>query len=185
MHNADLEEIVLTREPRFSGKIINVEHWQVRLPNGQTALREVVVHPGAAAVVPVDDAGMVTLVRQHRVVMGQMTLEIPAGKLDHIGEDPFACAQRELSEETGYTAKTWQHLMTIETTPGFCTERVALYMATGLSAGAAHLDADEFLHVERMPLDEAVAMVMRGQFPDGKTALGLLMAQRALKEQRA
>ncbi|MDR3051090.1 MAG: NUDIX hydrolase [Oscillospiraceae bacterium] len=180
MDTENLREEVLSRQLRFHGAIIDVAHWQVRLPDGSAALREVVLHPGAAAVVPVDAAGMVTLVRQHRVVLDEVTLEIPAGKLDAPGEDPLACARRELSEETGLTAAHWRHLMTITTTPGFCTERVALYLATGLQAGAAHLDEGEFLRVERMPLDEAVALVMAGRVPDGKTALGLLMASRIL-----
>ncbi len=180
MHEEAIREEVLSEETRFDGVLIRVEHWRVRLPNGKTALREVVRHPGAAAVVPVDAQGIVTLVRQHRPAIGAMTLEIPAGKLDHLGEDPFACAQRELREETGFSAEHWRHLTTVETTPGYCDERIALYLATGLTSGAMQLDADEFLRVERMPLAEAVARVMRGELADAKTALGLLMADRVL-----
>jgi ADP-ribose pyrophosphatase len=175
-----LREEILRKETHFEGRLIRVECWQVRLPDGQTALREIVVHPGAAAVVPVDAQGIVTLVRQHRPAAGALMLEIPAGKLDDPQEDPLACAQRELREETGLAASAWRHLMTVETTPGYCTERIALYLATGLSQGEAHLDDTEFLRVERMPLEEAVARVTRGELNDCKTALGLLMAHRLL-----
>ena len=95
-----LRETFLSGEEVFHGKLINVEHWQVRLPDGQTALREVVKHRGAAAVVPIDDDGNVTLVRQHRVAVGRFTWEIPAGKLDAAQENPLAAARRELEEET-------------------------------------------------------------------------------------
>lgn len=174
--DADIREVPLRDEPVFHGALIDVTHMTVRLPNGREALREVVRHKGAAAVVPVDADGTVTLVRQHRVVVDTVTLEIPAGKLDHAQEDPLACAHRELEEETGLRAESMELLCPMITTPGFCTERVSLYLATGLSPHEAHLDPDEFLRVVRMPLAEAVARVMRGELNDGKTALGLLMA---------
>ena len=103
------KETVERCETVFRGKIMTVETWQVRLPDGRPAEREIVLHKGAAAVVPVDMQGYVTLVRQHRVAIDEMLLEIPAGKLDFEGEDPFACAQRELEEETAGAAK-WQKL---------------------------------------------------------------------------
>ncbi len=177
MDDKQLTEEYLSGDVVFPGKIIRVEHWQVRLPNGETALREVACHPGAAAVVALDEEQNVILVRQHRIAVGRLTLEIPAGKLDHPGEDPFLCAQRELSEETGLTADRWQKLTVLETTPGFCNERIHLYLATGLHAGETHPDEDEFVSTIRMPLTEAVQNVMNGTFRDGKTALSLLMAQ--------
>ena len=171
-----IREIPLSDELVFHGALIDVTHMQVRLPNGRQALREVVRHKGAAAVVPVDAEGFVTLVRQHRVVVDQITLEIPAGKLDHVGEDPLACAHRELEEETGLRAQHMALLSPMITTPGYCTEKISLYLATGLTRHDAHLDEDEFLHVVRMPLAEAVTRVMSGELCDGKTAMGLLMA---------
>ena len=105
MNRNELEEVFLSSQEVFHGKLINVEHWQVRLPNGQTALREVVKHRGAAAIGPVDDQGNVTLVCQHRVAVGRFTWEIPAGKLDCAGEDMLAAAKRELEEETGLHAQ--------------------------------------------------------------------------------
>ena len=178
MDDKALREEVLSRETVYPGVIVRLEHWQVRLPNGETALREVACHPGAAAVVALDREGQVILVRQHRVAVDRVTLEIPAGKLDTPTEDPFQCAQRERSEETGLTAEHWQKLTCLETTPGFCNERIHLYLATGLAQGDRHPDADEFVDVVRMPLAQAVEQVMNGTFRDGKTALGLLMAAR-------
>ena len=128
-----LREKFLSSEAIYPGKIIRVEKWQVELPNGETAMREIVRHNGASAIVPVDDQGMVTLVRQHRVAIGQCTWEIPAGKLDSPSEDPFAAAKRELEEETGLQAAEWRKLTSIYTTPGFCNEQIAIYLATGLS----------------------------------------------------
>lgn len=176
-----LRETPLSSERVFTGKIINVSHMQVSLPDGRTALREAVEHPGAAAIVPVDDNGIVTLVTQHRVVVDEMMLEIPAGKLDYKGEDPLHCAVRELEEETGLHASSMELLTSVITTPGFCTERIALYLATGLSRTGAHLDRDEFLSVVTMPLCQAVSLVMSGEIHDCKTALGLLMAARRLR----
>ena len=175
-----VRETPVSRERIFDGKVIDVEKWTVRLPDGALAPREIVLHRGAAAVVAVDDAGFVTLVRQHRVAVGEVTLEIPAGKLDAPGEDPLVCAKRELEEETGLRAQRWQPLTVLLTTPGFSSERIALYLATGLSAAKAHPDEDEFLDVVRMPLGEAIDRVMRGELCDGKSAVGLLMAGRLL-----
>ena len=176
MCDAQLTEKLLSKQVVFPGKIIRLEHWQVELPNGEQALREVACHPGASAIVALDEEDRVILVRQHRIAVGRLTLEIPAGKLDGPDEDPFLCAQRELSEETGLSAENWRKLTVLETTPGFCNERIHLYLATGLSQHASHPDADEFVAVTRMPLRDAVARVMDGTFRDGKTALGIMMA---------
>ena len=121
MDDKQLTEEYLDGKVVFPGKIIRVEHWHVRLPNGETALREVACHPGAAGIIALDDDGNVILVRQHRIAVGRLTLEIPAGKLDGVDEDPFVCAQRELSEETGLTADHWRKLTVLETTPASAT----------------------------------------------------------------
>ena len=178
----DLREIPVpgSQQTLFHGALIDVSHMQVTLPNGETALREIVHHKGAAAVVPVDSQENVYLVRQHRVAVDLMTLEIPAGKLDTADEDPLHCAVRELREETGLKAEHMEKLSHIVTTPGFCTEKIGLYLATGLSQHEDHPDEDEFLRVTRIPLKEAVQRVMSGEFQDAKTALGLLMAWQKL-----
>ncbi len=178
-----LREIYQDGETIYDGKIIRVEKWRVSLPDGREAAREVVIHKGAAAIVPVDSQGMVTLVRQHRVALDTFTWEIPAGKLDSVSEDPLDCAKRELEEETGLRAANWRRLSHVITTPGFCTEQISIYLATELSQHEAHADQDEFLRLQKMPLDEAVNRVMAGEFRDAKTCLGLLMAARVLADQ--
>jgi ADP-ribose pyrophosphatase len=175
-NDGDLRETPLTDELVYHGMLIDVSHMRVRLPNGNLAWREVVRHKGAAAVVPVDADGTVTLVRQHRVAVDTVTLEIPAGKLERADEDPLTCAHRELAEETGLNARRMELLCPMITTPGFCTEKVSIYLATGLSRHDAPPDEDEFLRVVRMPLDEAVKRVADGELCDGKTALGLMLA---------
>lgn len=180
MNDADLRETYLSGEKIFDGKVVHLERWQVSLPNGGTAVREVVKHVGAAAIVPVDENGYVTLVRQHRVAIDKMTWEIPAGKLDSWDEDPFCAAQRELEEETGLRAEHWTKLSHVVTTPGFCTERIALYLATGLTQHEMHTDDDEFLMLKKISLKEAVELVMSGELFDQKTALGILMADKIL-----
>lgn len=185
MEHPDLREVPLSSETIYEGKILRVQRWQVVCPNGRKALREVVLHNGAAAIVPVFDDGTTLLVRQHRVAVDRMTLEIPAGKLEGPDEDPQDCAVRELREETGLRAARMRHMTTILTTPGFCTERIAIYLAQGLTQGDASPDEDECLNLVRLPLDEAAAMALRGELTDSKTVCGLLMAQALLRGERA
>ncbi|MEA5013810.1 MAG: NUDIX hydrolase [Candidatus Limiplasma sp.] len=175
-----LREIPIRDEQVFHGVLIDVTHMQVTLPNGGTSLREIVRHPGGAAVVPLDGEGNVTLVRQHRVALDLMTLEIPAGKLNGSQEDPLLAAARELEEETGLRAGRMEWLTTMLPTPGYCTEKLHLYLATGLTPCRPHLDADEFLDVVKIPFAQALEMVDRGELADGKTALALLLAQRRM-----
>ena len=185
MDENSIREIPFSSETIYDGKILHVERWQVTCPNGKAATREIVVHKGAAAVVPVFEDGTTLLVRQHRVAVDRVTLEIPAGKLDRADEDPLDCAVRELEEETGLQAEAMTLLTSVLTTPGFCTEKIGIYLAQGLSQGRTHPDEDEFLDLVRMPLDEAVELVMRGDIRDGKTICGLLMAREVLLRQRA
>lgn len=178
--NANILEKTVDSRPVFSGLILNIEHLTNELPNGKRAPREVARHIGASAVIPVDGEGNVWLVRQFRAPFDQVLLEIPAGKLDSKDEDRLLAAKRELREETGLTAESWVHLMDLYTTPGFTDEKISLYLARELSAGESHPDEDEFLNVVRMPFSELVAMVCRGEVPDGKTALATLLADKIL-----
>ena len=185
MNDQTLREIPFARETLYDGAILRLEKWQVTCPGGRTAQREIVVHKGAAAIVPVFEDGTTLLVRQHRVSVDRVTLEIPAGKLDSASENPLDCAVRELAEETGLRAGRMTLLTSILTTPGFCTEQIAIYLAEGLTQGETHPDEDEFLGLVRMPLAEAVGLVMRGEIRDSKSICGLLMASAALGGQRA
>ena len=171
-----LQEKTTGSEKTYQGKVFYVTRDTAELEDGKEVQRDVVHHSGGVCVVPLTEKGTVLMVKQFRYPMQQVTLEIPAGKLDSPTEDPFVCAQRELSEETGLTAEHWQKLTCLETTPGFCNERIHLYLATGLHQGNSHPDEDEFVDVVRMPLAQAVEQVMNGTFRDGKTALALLMA---------
>ena len=180
-----IEERVTQKQRKFDGVVIDVEHWQVQLPDGNEALREVVLHKGAAAVIPVDDQGRVAMVRQYRTPIERVTLEIPAGKLDFVGEDPFVCAQRELREETGLHADKWRKLVALRTTPGFCNETIHMYMAQGLSQGSQDLDEDEFLHGEWMPIGDVVQMILEGKIEDSKTIAAVMMAWEILRREQA
>ena len=131
MDYSELREIPFEKETIYEGAILHVEKWQVTCPNGHAAPREIVVHNGAAAVVPVYEDGTTLLVRQHRVSVDRVTLEIPAGKLDSANEDPLECAIRELREETGLKAEKMTLLTSVLTTPGFCTEKIGIYLAQG------------------------------------------------------
>ena len=171
-----LKEETVREHGVYRGRVFDVSERIVRLPNGREAKRELVYHKGASAVVPVDGDGMVTLVRQYRTAHDAEMLEIPAGKFDSTGEDPLVCAHRELLEETGLKAERMELLTRLVPTPGYCTEVVNVYLATGLSQHRADPDEDEFLAVERMPLKDAAELVMRGELCDAKSAVGLLMA---------
>lgn len=176
MNDSNIMEKVIERKPVFDGIIIHVEHWQSELPNGKVAPREIAVHVGASAVVPVDADGNVYMVRQYRCPLEKVLLEIPAGKLDHKGEDRLLAAKRELAEETGFTAGKWTHLVDLATTPGFCSEVISLYLAQDLTAGEVHPDEDEFLNVVKMPIADVKSMIMRGEIADSKTVAAVLMA---------
>ncbi len=184
MRDEELIERFVSEETLFDGKVVHLRRMTVTLPNGREALREVVRHIGASAVVPLDDAGNVIMVRQFRVPFSRVLLEIPAGKLDSRDEDRLLAAQRELEEETGYTAKTWVKLTDMVSSPGFCDECISIYLATGLTRGADHRDEDEFLNTVAIPFSEALSMAGSGEITDSKTLCGLLLAARYLEKQR-
>ncbi len=159
----------------FRGRVVRLRADRVRLPNGHETVLEIVEHPGAAAVVPVDGDGRVYLVRQYRYAAGGYLLEVPAGKLDG-REPPEACARRELEEEVGLTARQWQALGWIWTTPGFTDERIWLYLARELTPVGQKLSRHEVLSVERMPLAEAARLARAGEIADAKSVCALLRA---------
>jgi ADP-ribose pyrophosphatase len=156
----------------FTGKVLTINIDTVTLPNGFTVDLEIVRHPGAAAVVPLKDNGMVVLIKQFRHAAGGFIYEIPAGKL-HPGEDPLHCAARELEEEIGYVAGRLELLTSILTAPGFTDEVIHIYKATGMTAGRQQLDRDEVLEVLEISLEEAIKMIKAGTIRDAKTIVGL------------
>jgi ADP-ribose diphosphatase len=169
------------RREIYRGRIVDLGVEPVTLPNGAHVELEVVRHPGAAAVVAVDDAGCVVLIRQFRHVAGGYIWEVPAGILDHPGETPEECAGRELLEETGLHGGRLTRLATVLTTPGFTDERIHLVLAQDLREEQAAPAHDEVIaEVVRMPLREALAMVRRGDIVDSKTICGLYLAATAL-----
>ena len=178
----ELWEKKLRQVNSYSGIIVDVTLDQAELSDGSRAFREVVHHPGGVTILPLDEEGYVYCVRQYRYPYGEVLLELPAGKLEK-GEDPFACAKRELSEETGFTADDWQSLGCMYCSPGYCSETLHLYLARSLHAGKAHLDEGEFLAVERIPLTELLEKVMANDIRDGKTAMAVLKAARLLQEE--
>jgi ADP-ribose pyrophosphatase len=172
----------ISGERMYSGFIVNVRKDIAEVQSGHHVVREVVEHPGGVAIVPVDADRNVLLVRQFRYPFGGELLEIPAGKLEP-GEKPEACARRELSEETGCRAGQLIELGAMYPSPGFCEEVLYVYLATDLTFGEMHLDEDEFLSVERHPLDEICGEIMKNRVPDGKTVFGVLKAKLLLDGQ--
>jgi len=162
------------------GRVIEVSTERLRYANGREYDLDFVRHPGAAAVVAVDGAQRVCLVRQYRHGVLDFLWEIPAGKLDS-GEAPEICAVRELAEETGVAAKRWTPLGIYVPAPGVFNELIHLYLARDLVIGSPTPDADEELELQWLPLQEAIGLVLRGEWNDGKTALGLLRAQYQLQ----
>jgi ADP-ribose pyrophosphatase len=164
----------------YTGKIINLDVDTVEFPDGSVGELEMVRHPGASAIVPFlsDPYGpdpQLLLIKQYRYAAEGYMYEIPAGRLN-AGEDPRACAIRELREETGCSALNIQHMYTMYTTPGFTDERIHIFMATDLTFGDTAHEADEFLSLETVPMRRALEMIRSGELNDGKTAAGILFA---------
>jgi ADP-ribose pyrophosphatase len=170
----NFKEKQLSSEYKFKGRIINLRQDTVLLPNGNTATREVVEHPGGVCVAALTDNDELLFVRQWRYPYGEETLEIPAGKRDKKDEDPLECGKRELHEETGSTAQNYIDLQPLYPTPGYINEVIYCYLATGLTFGKQTPDEDEFLDVLRIPLEKAVEMVLSGEIKDAKTQIAVL-----------
>jgi len=170
----------VSTERVYTGRIISLDRDTVRFPDGSVGQLEMIRHPGASAIVPFvsdpdGDDPQILLICQYRYAADGFLYEIPAGRLDS-GEDPHACAARELREETGCTARQIDFLFTMFTTPGFTDEKIHLFMAVGLERGQTAHEADEFMTVETVTLSRALEMVRSGQIKDAKTALGILFA---------
>jgi ADP-ribose pyrophosphatase len=167
-----LHEKTISSQTIYEGKIIKVKLDEVQLPDGKTAKREIVNHPGAVAVLALTDDGKMVAVRQFRKPLERTIVELPAGKLEP-GEDPLECAKRELEEETGYQASQFTHLSSFYTSPGFADELLHVYVATGLTPGPARPDEDEYVEVLLLTLEEAHELHRQGEIRDAKTVLAL------------
>ena len=178
--NRTLKEKQLRSQTVFDGIVLHVKRDEVSLPNGSSAVREVIRHIGAVCVIPVTENNEVIVERQYRYPIDRVITEIPAGKLDSREEDRLSAIRRELLEETGYTADEWISLGDFHPAPAYSDEYISMYMARGLHPGQRHLDEDEFLDVMTVPLAELVEDVMAGRISDAKTQTAVLKAARLL-----
>ncbi|MGH8671961.1 MAG: NUDIX domain-containing protein [Burkholderiales bacterium] len=173
----DLTEHPVSSKTVYKGRLLHVKEDQVRLPNGHIATREYIDHPGAVIIIAVLDNGDILMERQFRYPLGKIFYELPAGKIDE-AEDTLTCAQRELLEETGYTAKDWQYVTSLHPAIGYSSETMVLYLARGLSYAGQQLDKDEFLEVLPMPLNQALEKVRCGEITEVKAMIGLFWAEK-------
>lgn len=172
----DLVEQTLSSEKIFDGRILHVRLDTVRLPNGESAAREVVDHPGGVCVLALDEENRALLVSQFRYPYKKVLRELPAGKLEY-GENPEEAAIRELKEETGAVAGEFRSLGELYPSPGYCGEIIRMYLARELTFGQAHLDKDEFLNLERVPFGRLVEQALSGEIKDAKTIAAVLKAK--------
>jgi len=175
--DAHLVETRIASEDVFEGKLLHVKRDTVRLPDGKTATREYIDHPGAVMIIPRLADGKLLLERQFRYPLARIFIEFPAGKIDP-GEDSATTAARELLEETGYTAEHWAHIGTLHPLITYSTERIEIYTADALTFVGAKLDAGEFVEIITATLEEALTWIDRGELTDVKTMLGLLLLAR-------
>jgi ADP-ribose pyrophosphatase len=178
-HDGDkhpFHEETISTKPVFQGRMISLQVDTVRLPDGGTATREIVKHPGAVAVLALTEEGKMLVVEQFRKPLERMQVEIPAGKLEP-GEDPLDAAGRELEEETGYRAVNLRHLHSFASSPGFAEEVVHLYYADELRKGEVHLDDEEFLTCEAITLEQAWQYIRESRICDAKTLLAVYIWQ--------
>ncbi len=184
MEEQKLREIQIDSEEIFNGLIMDVKRDRVRLPNGHQSVRELLRHVGAVCVVPVTDDGCVVVERQYRYPIDQVITEIPAGKLDSPDEDRLSAAQRELREETGFTADRWTDMGLYYPAAAYSDEKITMYLAQGLHKGEQHLDEGEFLNVQTVPIDELVEDILSGRITDGKTQAAVLKAYMLIDRQQ-
>ena len=168
-------EIRISSKPIYNGHILKLRVDEVKLDNGKTANREIVEHRGATAMVPLLEDGRVILIRQYRYAASTELLEIPAGTLEP-NEEPENCARRELEEETGYKCREMKKMLEIFLAPGYSTEKIHIYLATGLSETKTRLEEDERIDVEKVPLSIVLELVKKGSIRDAKTIAGLYLA---------
>lgn len=180
--NPHLAEIQVDKKLAYQGSFLTVEKDMVCLPDGKHVSREYIRHPGAVVILPLFNDGTVLMERQFRYPLNQVFLEFPAGKIDP-DEDPLVCAQRELSEETGYTATDWRYLCTIHNAIAYSDEHLDIYLARGLIAGEAKLDEEEFLETFVAPVSDLMNWVKSGKITDVKTVIGAFWLEKIINNQ--
>lgn len=173
-------EKTMKSEKIYEGKMLNLRIDTVELPDKKYSKREIVEHPGAVCIVPINTNNEIYLVKQYRKAIDKVIYEIPAGKIE-IGEEPKDCAIRELKEETGLRADNYEYIAEFYTSPGFCNEKMYLFIATNLEEGEATPDTDEYIDVEKYPIEKLVHMIEIGEISDSKTIIGIQMAEREIK----
>ena len=169
------EEVTIKTDPIYEGRVISLQVDEVRLPNGETAVREIVKHPGAVALIALYEGKMI-VVEQYRKPLEKSQVEIPAGKLEP-GEEPLEAAKRELVEETGFSCESLKHVCSFYTSPGFANEQLHLYFAQQLTPGKDNPDEDEFLDCFAITLDEAKELIAEGRISDAKTITAVYVWQ--------
>ncbi len=182
--NPHLAEVKIASKRAYDGSFLHVEKDTVRLPDGQQVTREYIKHPGAVVILPLFEDGSVLLERQFRYPLDRVFLEFPAGKID-AGEDHLECAKRELKEETGYTASDWSFVCTIHNAIAYSDEHLDIYLAKGLQAGEAKLDAEEFLETFKAPLSQVLDWIREGQITDVKTVIGAFWLEKIMRNEWA
>ena len=176
----NLSEAQLASVQVYDGRLLQVYRDEVALPDGKSSIREYIKHPGAVVILALNDEQEVILERQHRYALRRDFIELPAGKFDP-GEDDLSCAKRELLEETGYTAREWQYLTTLYPCIGYADERLVYFLARGLTQVGHARDADEFLEVFSLPMQQALEKIQTGEICEAKTVAGLFWLEKVLR----
>ncbi len=180
--DSHLKESQIDSDIAYDGAFLKVRRDHVRLPDGKSAVREYIKHPGAVVILPLFEDGSVLLERQFRYPLDQVFIEYPAGKIDP-NEDSLVCAKRELQEETGYTATDWQFVCTIHNAIAYSDEHLDIYLARGLMEGESKLDDEEFLETVKLPFPDVMELVHQGKITDVKTIIGTFWLDKILAGQ--